>query len=79
MFKNSNFQTTLDGKNTKMKVVGLIKIVGIVKLFNFVVDNFLIWNYLIIEKISLKFSNLKFKFCKLPKWKLWISKSYGTL
>ena len=40
---NQNFQTTSDVKTTKIKVVGLEK------FWNFVVDNFLIWNHLVIE------------------------------
>jgi hypothetical protein len=49
------FQTISHGKPTKIKVVGLEK------LCNFVVDNFSIWNYLIMQTIfglqNLKFSN----------------------
>ena len=40
---NQNFQTTSDVKTTKIKVVGLEK------FWNFVVDNFLIWNHLVNE------------------------------
>lgn len=44
MLEFQNFQTTLDGKTIKMKVVGLEK------LYNFVVDNLLIQNHLVIKK-----------------------------
>ena len=43
-FKIRIFQMTTDEKTTKMKVVGLEK------LWNFVVDNFFIWNHLVKEK-----------------------------
>jgi hypothetical protein len=48
-FKIWIFQTTSDGKTTKIKVVGLEM------LWNFIIDNFLIWDHLVIEKICLKF------------------------
>ena len=78
-FKIRIFQTTSDGKTTKTKVVGLEK------LWNFVVDNFFIWNHLVMQKLCLNFKILKFEFFKQPrmekppKWKLYVSKSYKTL
>jgi hypothetical protein len=57
-----NFQTTSDGKTSKIKVVGLEM------LWNFIIDIF----YMELSchrKICLKFSNFKFKFCKRPRMK----------
>ena len=51
-FKIRIFQTTSDGKTTKTKVVGLEK------LWNFVVDNFFIWNHLVTEKYVWSFQIL---------------------
>jgi hypothetical protein len=50
-FKIWNFQITLDGKSTKIKIVRLEM------LWNFIADNFLIWN-LVIKNI---FEVLKFE------------------
>ena len=52
------FQTNLDDKTTKIKVVHLKK------LWNFVVNNIFIWNYLGSQKLHPNLSNSKCKFCK---------------
>jgi hypothetical protein len=51
-------KTTLNGKTTNMKVVGLEK------LWNFIVDNVLVWNHLVIQNYVWI---LKFEFFKLPQ------------
>ncbi len=39
-----------------------IKVIDLVELYNFVVDDFFSWNHLVFENVVLKLSYFKFKF-----------------
>jgi hypothetical protein len=68
-FKIWNFQTTSDGKTTKIKVVSLEM------LRNFIIDNFLIWNHLVIEKYVWNFQFWNSNFLNDHGWRNLLNES----
>ena len=68
-FKIRIFQTTSDGKTTKIKVVGLEK------LRKFVVDNYFIWHHLVMLKYVWSFQIWNSNFVNDLRWRNYQNKS----